>query len=126
MWIFNIMTFFYYKKHNRNRRQIIPTKSQELHLKRQTRLMITLGIMVGVFSLCVLPAVITFVTVFLDENFVEHILSFNPSGPVIIIIILTSNSLWNFFIYSARDRAFRKSAKQKMCNLQLISFFKLG
>ena len=121
IWIFTVMAFLYFKKHNRSSRRMISTKSQEQHLKRQTRLMITLGIMVGVFSLCVLPAVITFVTVFRVENIVEYFQSCNPTSSVIVMIIITSNSLWNFFIYSARDRAFRKSAKNKICNLQLIS-----
>ena len=119
MWIFTIMTFLYYKKHNRNRRQIVSSQLQELHLKRQTRLMLTLSIMVGVFSVCVLPAVVAFITVFQVENVVDYFRSFNPSTSVIVMIILTSNSVWNFFIYSTRDRAFRKSAKNKLRNLQL-------
>ena len=126
MWIFTIMVFLFNKKHNRSRRQMVSTKSQELHLKRQMRLMITLGIMVGVFSLCVLPAIITFITVFRVENIVEYFQSRNPTSSVIVMVIITSNSLWNFFIYSARYRTFRKSAKNKICNLQLINVFKMG
>ena len=109
MWILTVVTFVFYKKYSKKRQQIISTKAQKQEIKKQIRFLFTLGIMVGVFSLCLLPLLI-----FLILGFVFRIFSFE-----IFLIVLTcsmvfasSNSLWNFFIYNARDKAFRTTFKR--------------
>ena len=109
MWIFTIMTFVFYKKYSKKRQNLISTETQKQEMKKQIRLLFTLGIMIGVFSLCLLPLVIVMILalsgrIYLYQNF--WIVS-NCS-----MIFGTSNSFWNFFIYNVRDKAFRSTSKR--------------
>ena len=109
MWIFTIMTFVFYKKSSKKIQSIISTQAQKREMKKQIRLLFTLGIMVGTFSLCFLPLVLLEILGFifpvsLKKNFVVVSTCY--------MVFATSNSLWNFFIYNARDKAFRSTSKR--------------
>ena len=115
MWIFTIMTFVFYKKYSKKRQNIISTQAQKQEMKKQIRLLFTLGSMVGTFSLCLLPLVIntivaTFILLPRDSSYSS--LKIFGIVAVCLIILTTSNSLWNFFIYNARDKAFRSASKR--------------
>ena len=116
MWIFTIMTFVFYKKYLKKRQNIISTIAHKQEMKKQIRLLFTLGIMVIVFSVCILPIVISCFFIFYDTSIEKVSSNFWTSRtmPTIILcslVMCASNSLWNFFIYSVRDKAFRTSSK---------------
>ena len=85
----------------------------------EMRLLQTLVVMVGVFSLCLLPSIMILLAgFFLPDIYFNDPLKLNQttasnftSLEVVAVILLTSNSLWNCFIYSARDQSFRNAAK---------------
>ena len=60
--------------------------------------------MVGAFSVCLLPSGISILIVIAS-------LKLDRSAAISSIVILTSNSLWNVFIYSAREKKFRAALK---------------
>ena len=119
----NIATLLWTKKHARARRHLTidskrKTNSIEIRLTR------TLSIMAGAFTLSVLPVVL----VLLSSLFARSIYYTNPRDfdlesaivydtfEFVSIIILVCNSLWNFFIYSARNLEFRKAVKNMYRN----------
>ena len=109
MWIFTIMTFVFYKKYSKKRQNLISTETQKQEMKKQIRFLFTLGIMIGVFSLCLLPLVIIMILAFSNSI---------PSYQIFLtisscsMVFGTSNSFWNFFIYNVRDKAFRSTSKR--------------
>ena len=109
MWIFTIITFVFYKKYSKKRQKIVSTELQKQEMKKQIRLLFTLGIMVGTFSLCLLPLVIV---VILQGFFLNSVHQYFLILLTCSMVFATSNSLWNFFIYNARDKAFRSTAKR--------------
>ena len=85
----------------------------------EMRLLGTLGIMIAVFTFCVVPnAVILEI-----RSYLPHVELSNPTDFDVIAamqfkyvrystgILLASNSLWNCFIYSIRETTFRSAAK---------------
>ena len=91
------------------------------NVKKQRKLNFILSLMVAAFSFSILPSVLVLIVLF----FIPGI---NPKSPETFnltnynivylfeftaIIILASNSLWNFLIYSLRIKAFRKAASEK-------------
>ncbi|XP_078482101.1 LOW QUALITY PROTEIN: uncharacterized protein LOC100181847 [Ciona intestinalis] len=121
MWIISVATFQMTRKHAKASSHLTAdskTKSRSI----ETRLARTLSIMVGVFTLNLVPAAIvtiaTFLTVSVYYNLPEYL---DVSGASVFIafeffsfMILASNSLWNFFIYNARNAEF-KAALKKQC-----------
>ena len=105
MWLLTILTFLVYKKYSEKRKKLFTTERQRQKLNKETKLLFTLGIMVGVFNICFLPAAIMSIIVITFGGV-------NCSLCISAIVILTSNSLWNFFIYSAREKKFRKLSKK--------------
>ena len=105
MWLLTILTFLVYKKYSEKRKKLFTTVRQRQKLNKETKLLFTLGIMVGVFSICFLPGAIVLI---LGIIFGE----FDCLIGVSAIVISTSNSLWNFFIYSAREKKFRTLSKK--------------
>ena len=117
MWIFTIWVQVSVKSQLKAGKKLVSTKrKRSFSVKRQ--LSVTLSIMIGVFSVCILPAVMLIV---ISEIFPE----FNPlnvnrfsiksafalgSAELVSSILLVSNSLWNVFIYSIRNKEFRKDA----------------
>ena len=117
MWIFTILTIVFYKKHSKKRQRIMINKIQKLKTNKQIRLLFTLSIMVGVFSVCVLPPAVIFLGK--QSNLIGH----TSAANVCSAFFLTSNSLWNFFIYSFRDKRFRKTSKNLYKKLLYCSSF---
>ena len=125
MWFVTISTIVVY--------MIRDKKQEHLHTSRKSKneaallfhnLIVVLGLMVGVFSLSVLPALAFLAFLVSDsriysgyDNSDVRLLTDNEftlltSVDGIVTIVLLANSLWNFFIYSARDTAFRKASKK--------------
>ena len=104
MWILTIVTFLVYKKYSEKRKKLFTTVRQRLKSNKETKLLFTLGIMVGVFSICFLLAAIVSILVITFG-------AVNQSLSISAAVILMSNSLWNFFIYSAREKKFRIMSK---------------
>ena len=117
VWIFTIAIHVIVKKQARYRKQLMSTR-QNNQSRTERRLANTLAIMVGVFTACLLPAVIfALVPEFVSSVNAEFIkqLTKKPASAfkaieLASIIILASNSLWNCFIYSIRNKEFRKDA----------------
>ena len=105
MWIFTILTFVFYAKYSKQRREIISEQGQRTEMIRQFRLLPTIGIMTGIFSICSLPTVFANLLLLLKPS------QSNPSVNVSVVVILMTNSLWNFIIYCTRDRLFWKATK---------------
>ena len=105
MWILTILTFLVYKKYFEKRKKVFRTERQKQKLNKETKLLFTLGIMVGVFSICFLFAAIVLIIVITFGRV-------NRSLYISAAVILMSNSLWNFFIYNAREKKFRTLSKK--------------
>ena len=106
MWIFTILTFVFFKKNSKERQKIKIKKIQKIEMKIQIRLLFTLSIMVCLFSVCVLPPA---VAIFL--RIPEKLMEYKPEENVFLAFVVMSNSLWNFFIYSFREKRFRETSK---------------
>ena len=109
MWITTISTFVVYKKTASKRKRLVANRFQSNQIKQQKRLLQTLGIMVGVFTLCLVPTVPF--TLLQDPQSFQDFRSFFNSAGVVVAIVLASNSLWNFFVYNARNKDFKKTVK---------------
>ena len=80
----------------------------------ERRAIFTLTIMVGVFILCLLPTGASLAKRYAilpdpGKEFV-HLIDMASLNSVFFIISST-NSLWNFFIYNAREKSFRKKSE---------------
>ena len=105
MWVFTILTFCVYKKSLKKRKKIFITERQKLKSEKEIQFVLTVGIMVGVFSICLFPAAMLLITA-ISSGIIYW------STATTSVVILTSNSLWNFFIYSAREKEFRSESKK--------------
>lgn len=85
----------------------------------EAKLARTLATMVGVFTICLLPSAITVLVPlgidYIDPNYPRK---FDPAAnntfvsvEFIAILTLMTNSLWNCFIYNARNKEFKRRAK---------------
>ena len=119
MWCFTISSYIAYKKHFNTRIKLISNGLIKREMLKHFKLMITLGIMAGAFTLTMIPSIALISHLFLgDEEFFE-LLSLSRQNPVnyfraaevSVTILYLANSLTNFFIYSARDIRFRKASK---------------
>ena len=91
--------------------------------QRQTddemRFLVTLGVMIAVFTLCIVPNALTsFVSVYLPHIDLSKPRDFDAIAAMQFTtyelsmkMVLASNSLWNCFIYSIRETTFRRGAK---------------
>ena len=104
LWIFTILTFCVYKRHSKKQKKFFSTKKQKQNLMKEIKLIFTLGIMVGVFTACFLPAAVLTMVVISS-------IKVNSSVVICTSVMIASNSLWNFFIYSAREKKFRTTSK---------------
>ena len=120
MWITTIATFKVYQNYQKSTKQLQSSVYGKHEAESQSRnMLVILGIMVGAFTFSVLPTIIFLPLSYLTFpatpeakllHFTQEILKF-VSANVIVVTFLSANSLWNFFIYSARDEAFRKACK---------------
>ena len=116
MWIVNGLTFHYTKMHSRARRHLT-FDSKKKTISIEIRLARTLSIMVGIFTISILPAALVILASFFSRSIYFSIpQELNLQSAIVYlafefvsIIILACNSLWNFFIYSARNLEFRKA-----------------
>ena len=120
MWVVTFATYSVYRnylKRNAHLRTSIRDKTEDL---RSKNLILILGIMVTAFTVSVLPTAILMIyeaTLLNAKSFnLKNELAYYDIGVVVVMLFL-SNSLWNFFIYSARDSAFRKASKNMYVQL---------
>ncbi|XP_039254030.2 uncharacterized protein LOC120331069 [Styela clava] len=119
VWITTIILLVYSKRHTQVRRQISTLTDDQITISER-KLAKTLSIMVGSFSVSLLPAIIVLlVSMFVDDIYYDDPEYLSKTSATIYttsefvsVVILSTNSLWNFFIYNSRDKEFRKSAKQ--------------
>ena len=128
MWFLMIATYIAarssLRRHDRQRRS-----------NDERRLLTTLGIMITVFTLCIVPNTV----VLIISGNSSHIIKRNSkdydpvttmklfSAGVLVGLVLVSNSLWNCFIYSFREKSFRIATKLLYKRIvQRLNCFKLG
>ena len=118
VWILTLLLNIIVKRQADIRKKLVSSARQNRDSRLERRLTKTLSIMVGVFTACILPAliivIIPFVVPSIDAPNIT-ILAKEPARAFIslelaVIIILASNSLWNCFIYSFRNKEFREDA----------------
>lgn len=128
LWGITISTFCSVKSHARMRRRLRGSITVSQNSQTEKRMTRTLSLMVGVFSCCIIPVLIaTLLSHFFENIFPYYPRRMDPHAAMIYnsfeyftAIVLLSNSLWNFFIYSARAADFRQALK----GLKLFTFFK--
>lgn len=116
VWAVTVSTFIVSLQHAKRRNKLTSQNTAKVSI--EVRLAKTLGIMVGVFSACVIPTLaILIVPMFTPGLRFNHPCELNLKAALIftsieycVIFLLMSNSLWNYFIYSARNKGFRTAA----------------
>ena len=91
------------------------------NVKKQRKLNFILSLMTAAFSFSILPSVLVLLVLFFIPGIdLQSPQTFNSTNFNIVtsfeftaVIILASNSLWNFLIYSLRIKAFCKAALKK-------------
>nr|XP_018672920.2 uncharacterized protein LOC100185762 isoform X2 [Ciona intestinalis] len=119
MWVLSISTFVMTVRHNNRTRKLVASKNKTLSSRTEIRMARTLGIMVGVFTLSLLPVIcVILASLFLVQIYPQRILTFksydfsiHTSFEFFSAVILVCNSLWNFFIYNGRNDDFRMANK---------------
>ena len=117
-WIILISTYLITRK---TFDQGVNLSTNKDEIKNQRKINFNLFLMVGAFSLSLLPAVLVLIfelfTPGTDPRFPKTYSSTNSnissSLKLTITIILGLNRLWNFLIYSLRIKTFRKAALEK-------------
>ena len=92
---------------------------KQLQTDHEMRLLGTLGVMIVVFSICVVPLVSTMiVSAFLPFTDKTHPENFDSAATTKFLTVqlslgflFSTNSLWNCFIYSTRETNFRSAVK---------------
>ena len=119
VWCFTFATFAAYKSHSSNRKYIISNITYKSEISQHMKLLSTLGIIAGAFTVTLIPLIVFLSYLFLGDMDFYEILNLNPKNPVnffpllqnIVIILFLSSSLSNFFVYSVRDKKFRFAIK---------------
>ena len=119
LWFFTLASYVAYKKHYNSRKKIISNELIRREMKKHIKLMITLGIMAGAFTVTMIPSIAFISHLFLDDEEFFELLSLSRQNPVNyfqfaevgVTILYLANSLTNFFVYSARDKRFRQTSK---------------
>ena len=120
MWVVTIATLIGLRLKKRYKSSITPSchRRNRNIILIQTRAAIILAIMVGVFSVCMLPTAVSLciqhkfaVNISNDPKDIFENVIMRDSIDAVLYMVLTSNSLWNFFIYNARDEVFKKQSK---------------
>ena len=137
LWIVTIATLVFYKSHLNKQKRLNRNTQQRKHFMNQMKLMSTLGMMVGVFSVCVAPAIIAVAQHFFEQiDLLRSMYDLSKSSTVnkfvtfeyIAVMLLLTNSLWNFFVYSMRTKLFRSELKKyalelfRKCNFGIQNF----
>ena len=85
-------------------KKLFSIKKQKQNLMKEMKIFFTLGIMIGVFTVCFLPGAVLAMAIISN-------IEINSSVVICSSIMIASNSLWNFFIYSTREKVFRTTSK---------------
>ena len=117
-WIISISIYLITKKIFDRDRNLSTNKDD---VKNQRKLNFILSLMVFAFSFSLLPSVLVIlISLYISElgqqssqTYDSRIRSIIIPLKITAIIILTSNSFWNFLIYSLRVKNFRKIALKK-------------
>nr|XP_039254477.1 uncharacterized protein LOC120331459 [Styela clava] len=120
VWITTVILLVHSRRHTRVRRKICSAITDKQITNTERRMVKTLSIMVGAFTASLLPSIIVLlISMFVNSIYYRLPEYLNKTSATIYItsefvsvVILSTNSLWNFFIYNSRDKDFRKSAKQ--------------
>ena len=125
MWIATIATIIVFKVKTKwkKRKNAHHSLKNNVFTRLEKRAIFTLTIMVGVFTLCLLPIGASLAMPYLvladpGKEFV-HFIKWSSSNAV-FLIALSTNSLWNFFIYNAREKSFRKKSKTLILKLLCV------
>ena len=128
VWIVNVLIYYHCKKRsdfNFSMTEAALKKRQKI----ERRLASTLRLMVGVFTFNTLPLLVTLVVPFIIPGLVPTILAeFDPrltsvwsTVQGVAILLLLGNSLCNFFIYSVRNREFRRALKSLIIKIGKVT-----
>ena len=116
-WIFTVGVLINLHRQKNLRKKLTP-RHQIYDFKTEKQLSIILSIMVVVFTVCILPVIVIEVLPkffpFLKPQSNKK-LAIRPAAlfslmQLTVVIILTSNSLWNGFIYAFKNKKFRRDA----------------
>ena len=119
MWIFTISVEVDVFRQLKVRKELT-TGRHRYNYAAERKLSKTLSIMIGVFSACILPAVILLlipefvasINSYKVEQFNKTLANAFQSIELAAAIILSSNSLWNAFIYTFRNKEYRKNTAE--------------
>ena len=117
MWIFTIGVLINLKRQPKLQDEMTSYHHRS-NFKTEKQLSKTLSIMIGVFTVCVLPGFVflvapEFVSSAVPQNIKQLAVSHASlllSIKLAIMMMFASNSLWNAFIYTFRNKQFRKDA----------------
>ena len=130
-WIISVLTYLITRK-TFDRFRNLPANKDDV--KNQRKLNFILSLMVFAFSFSLLPSVLVIlIHLYIPEIDPQSPHTYNSriekiaiSFKLTAIVILTSNSFWNFLIYSLRIKTFRKIALEKYKKIwNLIKYCKL-
>nr|XP_002123433.1 cannabinoid receptor type 1A [Ciona intestinalis] len=121
MWLVTILTFTATRSYKNSWKRLSTSDDRKAHGINEARLARTLGVMVGVFTLSILPSIVVLICGMFMSNIYPNLPKLlSPtattgftSAEVVVIFILMCNSIWNCFIYSIREQEFRRAAAQK-------------
>ena len=129
IWVISLLTFYKTCRHTQkssNLKGKLQKSSSQSSV--EIRLAKTLLLMVGTFTLSILPAALMYAVG-------ASVLNLNLTDPknidmslfrgyliaeYISFICLMFNTMWNFFIYNARNRAFKKAFRKMIAKLLLV------
>ena len=113
MWFITVATLMFYKIHMKTHGYLTNNQKYQEYLKKESRLTFTLGIIVGVFSIFVFPCIIYLLIVSVYQGPIKTSwLNSVGSFGYFTLICLLANSLWNFYVYSIRNKLFKVALKK--------------
>ncbi|XP_078492039.1 LOW QUALITY PROTEIN: uncharacterized protein LOC144747708 [Ciona intestinalis] len=128
VWSTTIATYCIARKHSKIRRKIM-FRHGNAKDETENRLLKTLSVMALAFSSRLLPAAILLVSMFMTNIYFTFprlldttATKFYFSVEYVTVITLLTNSLWNCFIYSLRNREFAQIAKTLYSRAVLKAF----
>ena len=125
VWIVNVMVYVSLKKHTRKFTRNLSKANVANASDVEQRLATTLSLMVGVFTFSTLPLWLVAAVHFSIANILPdepESLNLKKTNDFITtifvaVLFLLGNSIWNFFIYNARNNDFRVALKHLLKNI---------
>lgn len=126
-WVLTILTYTAAKQHAKTRMTL--TQSRQLtfnkNLTLEERLAKTLSIMTAFFTLSILPPALCYIGILFPSVLQYYPKSIEMSSAVAYTtmeflcgVLFVCNSLWNFFIYNARNKDFRSAFTSSLSGLK--------